>query len=325
MSLKMRQVQDSERSKTTWVGPSSPEQKPTLCSKCGKPVARAYRVYEQKTDQWGNKRITKGQYEVAHVVEGRPVWDACPYPSLLEQLQEKVRKDKEEEEEANPEKRMIHWTRASDGPMLIWCGAKGDLWISDVRAEANCINCIQRWKQNEIISQHQGDSNNKGDQDMAMTREQIQEKIQKAKAAKANGGGQQGQSANLVSGAIDDDGVPMPKATVTGTRKQKVGNNSSSSKGSSKADGPKVLNLCGDGCGAGCKSRFIPGHDARLHSMIKRMAAGKMKASELPEQVREGMYKGVKQVEVKGVVQGVQPTKAEALYLETLKGAGGPA
>lgn len=53
---------------------------------------------------------------------------------------------------------------------------------------------------------------------------------------------------------------------------------------------PKECPLCLCGCGEQVgkpTSRFIPGHDAKFHSMLKRYERGELTASELPAPVRK--------------------------------------
>jgi hypothetical protein len=118
----------------------------------------------------------------------------------------------------------------------------------------------------------------------------------------------------------------MPKATQTKAGPKKV----QVAKAAKAETGPKLLNLCGCGCGAGVKSRFQPGHDAKLHGWVKKLERGAMALGELPAMVRDGMFPKTKQGQVKGedgkvTLTGVIPTVSEANYLEYLKGKGGTA
>lgn len=60
-------------------------------------------------------------------------------------------------------------------------------------------------------------------------------------------------------------------------------------KGEAKAEKAKKpakvveVRHCLCGCGAQCKSRFLPGHDARLHSAVLRVHRGKGSRDEVPE------------------------------------------
>lgn len=47
----------------------------------------------------------------------------------------------------------------------------------------------------------------------------------------------------------------------------------------------QASNPCLCGCGGMAKSRFIQGHDAKFHSMIKKHDAGTLKRDEIPESV----------------------------------------
>ena len=163
---------------------------------------------------------------------------------------------------------------------------------------------------------------------MSAAQQAIQKKLAEAQAKKNAGAANGGAAANLVE--TDADGVPLPKATTgkkSGVAKKAV-------QAGAAPKQPKFLNACGCGCGQPCKSRFLPGHDAKLHGWVKKLAAGVMSLDELPPQVRNGMFPKVKQGVIKGVddkgakteaLAGVQPTVSEAQYLETLKGQGGPA
>jgi hypothetical protein len=165
---------------------------------------------------------------------------------------------------------------------------------------------------------------------MSAAQEAIQKKIQEAKEKKAAGKANGGAAANL-GVEKDAEGVPLPQATGKksgGVAKKAV------QAGTAATKAPKFLNACGCGCGQPCKSRFLPGHDAKLHGWVKKLAAGVMSLDELPPGVRNGMYPKVKQGVIKGTnekgektetLAGVQPTVTEAAYLDTLKGQGGPA
>lgn len=47
----------------------------------------------------------------------------------------------------------------------------------------------------------------------------------------------------------------------------------------------EVLSKCLCGCGATTKSRFAPGHDARVHGWFKKVINGQMKKNELPSEL----------------------------------------
>lgn len=49
---------------------------------------------------------------------------------------------------------------------------------------------------------------------------------------------------------------------------------------------PKQLNPCGDGCGEMVKGRFKQGHDSKFYSMLKKLVAGDMKFTDLPQIMR---------------------------------------
>lgn len=87
-----------------------------------------------------------------------------------------------------------------------------------------------------------------------------------------------------------------------------------------KAEGkvrePKLLNLCGDGCGAKVARRFAMGHDARFHGWIKRLSDGRMKPNDVPASV-------AKLLTLKKKGEGYVPSITEAQYLEQLVGKGG--
>lgn len=330
--MKMKQYQATDHGSSLFVGPSAPEQKPKPCSRCGKPVVLAYRVYSReriKNSDPPEYRITKGQFEVAHVIDNKPIFDICPYPSLLEQLQSRINQHKTEEENRRPdlaEKKTVHLeTQTASGGVRVWCGARGSLWTTLDRQSVTCSNCKVRLETDNRIGQS---NQTKEKTDMStqqgaatgaapkMTAADIKAKIAASKAKKAEGQ-TQGTAANLVS---DDEG-PLPQATGAKVKKQQV-------QATAKTKEPKTLNLCGCGCGTPVKSSFAPGHDAKLHGWIKKLAAGKMLLTELPVQVISGMYPKVKQQFAIGedkskIPQGVEPVCDEKDYLETLKGKGG--
>lgn len=344
MSMRMRHAYDGNRIKIIWRGPMSTEQKPRLCSRCGHPVVLAYRVYKRELTRTGDLHVVKGQYEVAHVQDGQPVFDICPYPTLLQQLEERVKREQAAAEsrlmasgiemnDAAKKRRTVHWeetVKARDGTefLRVRCGARGNLYTTLDSEAVTCSNCKpkpgtvafvqQQGPTNQASTMNQSTSNKiEGKPTMSTTAETIKAKIAASKAKK-----QEGAAANLVQ--KDEGGAPLPKATVSKKAVQ-----------TAKAPAaPKMLNACGCGCNQPCASRFIPGHDAKLHSWIKKVGDGRMKLDDLPAQVRSGMYGKVKQTVVKSknekgevveTLQGVAPSVQEAAYLETLKGLGGPA
>lgn len=50
---------------------------------------------------------------------------------------------------------------------------------------------------------------------------------------------------------------------------------------------PKQLNACKDGCGEMVTGRFRQGHDARYYSILKKVAKGEMKLSEMPRLMQQ--------------------------------------
>lgn len=155
---------------------------------------------------------------------------------------------------------------------------------------------------------------------MAMTAEQIKAKIAAGKQAKAAGTPAAGAAATLVEDA------PLPKATQTKAQQKKAEVEKKQVEKAAKT--PKALNLCGCGCGSGVKANFVPGHDAKLHSWIGKLAKGTMSLSDLPAQVVTGMYPKVKQTSTKdekGKISysEVGPVIDEKDYLATLQGKGG--
>ena len=52
---------------------------------------------------------------------------------------------------------------------------------------------------------------------------------------------------------------------------------------------PKTVRKCVCGCGNETTGHFAPGHDARFHGWIKKLASGKMGPSEIPAAVRKGL------------------------------------
>lgn len=352
----------------------SKEQKPKVCSRCGRPVALAYRVIKREFDaKRGEWFVAKGQYEVAHIgPDERPVWDMCPYPSLLEQYQERIRREQAaadtkreaegggstEYQGSGTRRRIIHFEEAGtalDGRPFtrVRCGAKGNLWTTLDSETVTCSNCKPKpgqiafvqakgnpvldrgqvkepspWSGEVEVAEGNLESVNQikeVNSTMSTTAEAIKNKIK-------GGAAKQGASANLTgAGTVaDGDGVPLPKATTGG--RPKVEKKAVQTMKAEKA--PKVLNACGCGCNQPCKANFLPGHDAKLHGWVKKVAAGTLALSELPAQVQAGMYPKVKQGVIKSknekgevveTLQGVAPSVQEAAYLETLKGLGGPA
>jgi hypothetical protein len=59
--------------------------------------------------------------------------------------------------------------------------------------------------------------------------------------------------------------------------------------GAAKSKAPKTVRDCVCGCKTQTTGFFAPGHDARVHGWIKKLAAGKMKPSEIPAAVRNGL------------------------------------
>ena len=249
-------------------------------------------------------------------------------------------------------------TKTETGGLRVACGAKGSIWTSLDIGDVTCYNCVARTlgkSTHDTNDTNDSDSNGnlqQGDDDMSTSQssqstpstpatsgkpkvsaDDIKRKIQEAKDRKAAGSSAgQGKSAIL----LGEDDAPMPKATTTGkkaaaaggVRKQQV--QSGESKKSKAAASNGMLNLCGCGCAQPCRSNFIPGHDAKLHSWIKKLRQGRMKIEELVGQVRDGMYAGVKQKSVTGAdgkveLAGIEPTTSEEDYLKMLKGKGGKA
>lgn len=356
----MKHNPNSPKLKTIFVGPPSEEQKPTLCSRCGRPVGYAYRVYEEKTDwRTGKREIIRGQYEAAHIgIEGRYIF-GCEKPGLLDEIRERIQEKIDRGELAAQEygatskskNESIHRQRdevEGGGKQVIKvvCGAKGNIWTTLDNEMTTCLNCLVRIKSRKqyaavntqpAITPNQPSvqldpsdtswleyeveiEDNMSKQ--PMTADQIKKKIAASKAAKeAAGSPTNGQAASLNGG---DEGAPLPKATNTkgAVKKQQVQ--------SAKAPKtPKALNLCGCGCASPCRSRFLPGHDAKLHGWIKKLAAGNMALTDLPAMVKDGMFPKVKQGTVKQgediVLQGVMPTVTEENYLKMLEGKGGMA
>lgn len=63
----------------------------------------------------------------------------------------------------------------------------------------------------------------------------------------------------------------------------------SKSNGAAKSKPTKTVRKCVCGCSTDTTGYFAPGHDARVHGWIKKLAAGKMKPSEIPAAVRNGL------------------------------------
>jgi hypothetical protein len=59
--------------------------------------------------------------------------------------------------------------------------------------------------------------------------------------------------------------------------------------GAKREKTPKTVRKCVCGCGGETTGYFQPGHDARFHGWIKKLASGKMGPSELPASVRKGL------------------------------------
>lgn len=103
--------------------------------------------------------------------------------------------------------------------------------------------------------------------------------------------------------------VEGKSAKLTGGGKGKI-------KAPKKERAPKLLNLCGDGCGARVQRNFAMGHDARFHGWLKRLADGRMKPNEVPAGV-------AKILSLKKKGEGFVPSITEGQYLEQLAGKGG--
>ena len=58
--------------------------------------------------------------------------------------------------------------------------------------------------------------------------------------------------------------------------------------------GPKPPNACECGCGGDTKRRFVPGHDAKLHSMVLKVEKGKAKVGDFPEMHRAAIRRCLK-------------------------------
>jgi len=347
VAIRMKHNPNQPKQKTIFVGPPSPEQKPSLCSRCGQPVGYRYRVYEKHLDKEGNWRIDRGQYEVAHInpADGREIF-FCPEPSMLDQLLETLREKERVYENqmgmseygATGKKHTVHMERPKlkeADVLFVVCGAKGSLYTTLDSKLVSCSNCLGRMKLSAEFSKiRELDASikvktktetkplikekEKG-KPMAQT---MKEKVAAARAKAAAGAG--APAAGVALGTATEDEAPMPKATQTGkVKKQAVASGP-------KTSTPKMLNLCGCGCGAGVKSRFLPGHDAKLHGWIKKLAAGAMDLATVSPFVRDGMFPKAKQGKIKNekgemVLVGVAPTVTEEAYLESLKGKGGVA
>jgi hypothetical protein len=340
MSLRSKHIQPGQQegtrgsglTKTLFLGVPAEEQKPKLCSRCQRPVVLAYRVYSRELDRrTGEMRVAKGQFEVAHIMDGNPVFDVCPYPSLLDKLKQEIEREQNVTGSAvGPGKATVHLeevVKKRDGSgeySRVTCGARGNLWTTLDRRNVTCSNCrVKIEHDTRQLNQEIGETS------MAMTADQIKAKIAESKNKKATAGtaGTAGTSAALVE--KDEEGNPIPQAT---------GKVSKKAVGTAKVEkGPKLLNACGCGCEQPTRTssgKFIPGHDAKLHGLIKKLKEGKARLTEAPAQVQAGMYPKVKQAVVKAknekgevveTLSGVEPSVEEAVYLESLKGLGGPA
>lgn len=346
---------------TVFAGVRSEEQKPKACDRCGVVIAFAYRVYDRDK---ATQRVTRGQYEVAHLDDEGGVlsWDCFGEGPLDKYLNARAAR-----EEANPRvganrnsaSGVVHLWQEMEGGRVM-CGAAGTLRTTEDKVLVTCNNCERRLALGEIAVSRQeardeyvdGSTNNQNDEDedsndneqeettamnttttttVVPAEQSVKEKIAAAKAkaaAKQTAGGAVTVPAGAAA-ALTADAATMPKAVTTKNvakpavaRKEKVAKEPKAVR-VAKA---KVWNLCGCGCGSSTLSRYLPGHDAKLHGWMKRVGDGRMKVEELPEQVRNGMYRGVKQQIVKtgdvSTLQGAAAKVNEGDYLVTLVGQG---
>ena len=56
-----------------------------------------------------------------------------------------------------------------------------------------------------------------------------------------------------------------------------------------KSKAPKTVRKCGCGCGEETMSYFAPGHDARYHGWVKKLAAGTLEPSDLTAAQRKAL------------------------------------
>lgn len=109
-----------------------------------------------------------------------------------------------------------------------------------------------------------------------------------------------------MSTVTTDSGKTEKRNKITGGEKPAA----PKKKNSKKTYGPHP---CGCGCMEEVERHFLPGHDAKFHSAIKKVQTGKIKLAELSKQVRNGMFAGAKDND-----KGVKPTVSEQEYLMSL-------
>lgn len=296
----------------------------------GQVMGYAYRCLYCQSDlalRWVNFR-GGAQQEHVHVNQHGEAVPACGKSPLAKYLSLESKSSYSEAKDVNKGKGgidnrgkgAVHLKRESieqdtlGRPMVTICGALGGR-TSVSMTQVTCSNCKRTHERTTKMTEATGQAGAGTATTKPMT---VKEKIAAAAAAaaaKAAGKGVgAGKSANLVS----KDG-PLPK-TVKTKAAAKADNKEKLAK-LKEAKKKDPINPCGCGCGTLVAGRFSMGHDARFHGWIKRVGDGRMSIAELPEQVRRGMFAGVKDLPeaTRKEGKGVNPKVAEAHYLESLK------
>lgn len=309
------------------INAQGPDQRPVAgiahrCPYCSLELDRRYVVYRRNAK---TQAVVQGQWETVHLTaDGDIAGDGkCPKSPLRKYLDvsDPSTYTRIAHEVSRKRSGTVHLKRDAieqdtlGRAMVTICGALGgrtSASINDVTCH-NCRTTIERHNRRTNMSAAETETK-------PMT---VKEKIAAAKARKeaAQGAPGPGKSATLVS----KDG-PVAKSsakTATAAGKGKPATEATKAKLRELKEKAKKepINPCGCGCGTLVKGRFAIGHDARFHGWIKRVGDGRMTIAELPEQVKRGMYPGVKDLPeaTRKEGRGVLPKVQEAHYLESLK------
>lgn len=280
-----------------------PRTGPHVCTLCGSDVKSIYRI----TSGYAGYRVA--HLDEAGVVQGWecPNKDKSPLAKYLNAGKGRPMSDEVKDRllvtKAGKSKTLhlarltteeagwVHETHDELGRVMVTeCGAIAGTTTRD-RDQVSCKNCRRQFKTKETTTMT-----------TTMTKEQVTEKIKAHQANKAAAG----KAASLV-------GKKGDKAAEKGAKK--LTGAAAKAKANAKPKAETKMKPCGCGCGENVKKRFAMGHDARFHGWLKRVGDGRMKLSELPKQVRQGMFAGASENE-----KGVKPKVKEEHYLAGLAG-----